>query len=77
MTFLRRATAIGEVSTGRRRGAGLTRWTDDWTVLGTGPNPTQDEMRAGLAGNLCRCTGYAAIYRAILRWSGGGAPSAL
>jgi aerobic carbon-monoxide dehydrogenase small subunit len=24
-----------------------------------------DEIRAGLAGNICRCTGYSAIYRAI------------
>ena len=24
-----------------------------------------DEMRDGLAGNLCRCTGYEAIYRAV------------
>ena len=24
-----------------------------------------DEIRTGLAGNLCRCTGYAAIYRAV------------
>lgn len=24
-----------------------------------------DEIRAGLAGNICRCTGYTAIYRAI------------
>jgi len=27
--------------------------------------PSLDEMRHGLAGNLCRCTGYTAIYRAI------------
>jgi aerobic-type carbon monoxide dehydrogenase small subunit (CoxS/CutS family) len=26
---------------------------------------TLDEVRTGLAGNICRCTGYAAIYRAI------------
>jgi aerobic-type carbon monoxide dehydrogenase small subunit (CoxS/CutS family) len=26
---------------------------------------TLREIRAGLAGNLCRCTGYAAIYRAV------------
>lgn len=27
---------------------------------------TPDEIRRGLAGNICRCTGYEAIYRAIL-----------
>jgi aerobic-type carbon monoxide dehydrogenase small subunit (CoxS/CutS family) len=27
---------------------------------------TLDEIRVGLAGNLCRCTGYSAIYRAVL-----------
>src|SRR5947209_5559999 len=30
-----------------------------------GRNPTRDEIRVGLAGNLCRCTGYSAIYRSI------------
>jgi carbon-monoxide dehydrogenase small subunit len=30
-----------------------------------GPNPSLDEIRVALAGNLCRCTGYSAIYRAI------------
>jgi carbon-monoxide dehydrogenase small subunit/xanthine dehydrogenase small subunit len=28
---------------------------------------TQERIRAGLAGNLCRCTGYVAIYRAVRR----------
>ena len=28
-------------------------------------NATLDEIRVGLAGNLCRCTGYEGIYRAI------------
>ena len=28
-------------------------------------NATREEMRTGLAGNICRCTGYTAIYRAI------------
>jgi aerobic carbon-monoxide dehydrogenase small subunit len=30
-----------------------------------GPNPTREEVRIGLAGNICRCTGYEGIYRAI------------
>jgi aerobic-type carbon monoxide dehydrogenase small subunit (CoxS/CutS family) len=30
-----------------------------------GKTPTLDEIRVGLAGNLCRCTGYSAIYRSI------------
>ena len=30
-----------------------------------GRNPTLDQMKTGLAGNLCRCTGYSAIYRSI------------
>lgn len=34
------------------------------TVLG--PRPTLDEIRTCLAGNICRCTGYEAIYRALL-----------
>jgi aerobic carbon-monoxide dehydrogenase small subunit len=29
------------------------------------PGASLDEIRIGLAGNLCRCTGYAAIYRAV------------
>jgi len=32
-----------------------------------GPRPTREEIRAGLAGNLCRCTGYSGIYRAVER----------
>jgi aerobic carbon-monoxide dehydrogenase small subunit len=32
--------------------------------------PTLDEIKTTLAGNLCRCTGYGAIYRAVLKWRG-------
>jgi carbon-monoxide dehydrogenase small subunit len=34
-----------------------------------GSRPTLAKVRQGLAGNLCRCTGYEAIYRAIHRAS--------
>ena len=34
-------------------------------AVALGPRPTLDEIRVGLAGNLCRCTGYSAIYRSI------------
>jgi aerobic carbon-monoxide dehydrogenase small subunit len=35
------------------------------TALTLGENPSLERIRQGLAGNLCRCTGYEAIYRAI------------
>ena len=35
-------------------------------AVALGKKPTLDEIRVGLAGNLCRCTGYSAIYRSIL-----------
>jgi aerobic-type carbon monoxide dehydrogenase small subunit (CoxS/CutS family) len=34
-------------------------------AVALGKNPTLERMKTGLAGNLCRCTGYAAIYRSI------------
>ena len=30
-----------------------------------GKKPSLDQIKVGLAGNLCRCTGYSAIYRSI------------
>ena len=34
-------------------------------LLTANPDPTQDEIRAGLSGNLCRCTGYVGIVAAV------------
>jgi carbon-monoxide dehydrogenase small subunit len=34
-------------------------------LLERNPNPTEEEIRYGLAGNLCRCTGYDKIVRAV------------
>ncbi len=31
------------------------------------PNPTEAEIRSGLAGNLCRCTGYMKIFDAVVK----------
>ena len=34
-------------------------------LLKKNKNPTEEEIRFGLAGNLCRCTGYDKIVRAV------------
>ncbi len=36
-------------------------------AVALGKRPSLNEIRVGLAGNLCRCTGYSAIYRSIQR----------
>lgn len=35
-------------------------------LLNENPNPTEDEVRFGLEGNLCRCTGYHNIVKSVL-----------
>lgn len=35
-------------------------------LLNENPNPTEDEVRFGLEGNLCRCTGYHNIVQSVL-----------
>jgi carbon-monoxide dehydrogenase small subunit len=35
-------------------------------LLAANPSPTEDEVRIGLSGNLCRCTGYDGIVKAVL-----------
>jgi carbon-monoxide dehydrogenase small subunit len=34
-------------------------------LLGGNPDPSDDELREALSGNLCRCTGYAKIFDAV------------
>jgi carbon-monoxide dehydrogenase small subunit len=40
-------------------------------LLGEHPRPTAEQIRRGLEGNLCRCTGYVAIVEAVARAAGG------
>lgn len=35
-------------------------------ILAQNPNPTEEDIRTGISGNLCRCTGYNAIVEAIM-----------
>ncbi|MHC4695609.1 MAG: (2Fe-2S)-binding protein [Planctomycetota bacterium] len=44
-----------------------------YSLLEANPNPTEDEVRRGLEGNLCRCTGYRKIIDAVLAVGRGGA----
>jgi carbon-monoxide dehydrogenase small subunit len=38
-----------------------------YDLLRRNADPTLDDVRTGLAGNLCRCTGYTRIYEAVLQ----------
>ena len=40
--------------------------TRAWRLLQENPDPTEEEARFGIAGNLCRCTGYQNIVKAVL-----------
>lgn len=40
------------------------------SLLEENPNPTEEDVRLGLEGNLCRCTGYQNIVRAVLAAAG-------
>jgi aerobic carbon-monoxide dehydrogenase small subunit len=44
-------------------------------LLRDNPHPTEQEIREGLEGNLCRCTGYENIVRAVQRAAEAGATS--
>ncbi len=41
------------------------------SLLDENPNPSEAEVREGLEGNLCRCTGYHNIVKAVLAAAGG------
>jgi len=36
-------------------------------LLSRNPNPSETDIRTGLAGNLCRCTGYMKIFESVVR----------
>jgi aerobic-type carbon monoxide dehydrogenase small subunit (CoxS/CutS family) len=38
-----------------------------WALLQENPAPTRAEVQDALAGNLCRCTGYEGIFRALVK----------
>ena len=42
-----------------------------YALLKENPEPTEEETREGISGNICRCTGYQSIIEAILQASRG------
>ena len=45
------------------------------SLLAENPSPSEDEIRLALEGNLCRCTGYHNIVKAIQQAAGTGVPA--
>jgi carbon-monoxide dehydrogenase small subunit len=37
-----------------------------WRLLQDNPHPSEEEIRTGMSGNLCRCTGYQNIVKAVM-----------
>jgi carbon-monoxide dehydrogenase small subunit len=44
------------------------------SLLAEKPQPTEEEIRDYIKGNLCRCTGYASIVRAVMACARAAAP---
>ncbi len=44
-------------------------------LLKRNPDPSEEEVRKGLEGNLCRCTGYQNIVKAVMSAAKAGAPA--
>src|SRR5437870_7451956 len=43
-------------------------------LLSQEPNPSEEDIRNGLAGNLCRCTGYMKIFESVVQACSGRTP---
>jgi carbon-monoxide dehydrogenase small subunit len=41
-----------------------------YALLAEHPDPSEEQIREGLSGNLCRCTGYQNIVRAVQQAAG-------
>lgn len=67
--FLRRFVGTGGVQCGACT-PGIV--ISAWALLERNPNPTREQIQEALAGNLCRCTGYEGIYRALIDAESGG-----
>jgi hypothetical protein len=59
----RRPTPAARARSSRAARASCRCWRCGW--LTENPDPTREDIRAGLSGNICRCTGYAGIVDAV------------